>query len=339
MSDIEERFKKVEGQIDLLSSNMGTESIDGKASYIRSEYGASDEIDLLELVRFFWQKKLTILIISLFFAVLGISYSLYLPNMYRASTLLVPTEQEGGGLSGLASQYGGLAAMAGINLGGGDSSKSDQALALAMSWPFVTDFVKKYDLKPLVMAVESWNQKTGELVFDESLFDSEADVWKSKKGKTLEPSSWEVYQEFLKMAAIDLDSKTGIFQLSVKHKSPILAAEWAVLYVKELNLYFQQRDMQEAKQNIAYLKAEIEKTNVTMLQERLHGLIETQMQTLMLSEVSDEYLLKTLVPSLIPEEKISPKRALIVVLFVFIGGFLAIVYLLITNVIKKVSVK
>lgn len=78
--------------------------------------------------------------------------------MYKSQLLLAPAQSDAkGGLSGLAAQYFGLAAMAGINLGGGDGSRIEQAVELMKSWPFLEAFWQRHNLKPQIMAVKGWN--------------------------------------------------------------------------------------------------------------------------------------------------------------------------------------
>ena len=62
-----------------------------------------------------WKKF--ILIFTSAITILSIIYSLSLPNYYKSSTVLLP-ESSNKGASGLS----GLAALAGINVGGGESS-------------------------------------------------------------------------------------------------------------------------------------------------------------------------------------------------------------------------
>ena len=79
-----------------------------------------DEIDLRQLFRVLWAGKWLIVGITFAAAVIAVVVALMLPNIYRAEALLAPNDQKGaGGLSALAAQYGGLASLAGINLGGG----------------------------------------------------------------------------------------------------------------------------------------------------------------------------------------------------------------------------
>ena len=73
-----------------------------------------DEIDIMALVKRLWEKKAFIIKVTCIFAVLGLFVAIFTPKEYTASCVVVP-ETKGGAFS--ASSLGGLAAMAGINLG------------------------------------------------------------------------------------------------------------------------------------------------------------------------------------------------------------------------------
>ncbi|HRH76953.1 MAG TPA: Wzz/FepE/Etk N-terminal domain-containing protein, partial [Cellvibrionaceae bacterium] len=138
---------------------------------------ADDEIDLAELFRILWAGKWIIISVTLAFAVVTAGITLMLPNQYKASVILAAAQKEGGGgLGGLAAQYGGLAAMAGINIGK-DPGKLDQAVALLKSWSFVDSFISKYPIKPEIMAVEKWDKKTDQLIFDLEEYNPGTNAW------------------------------------------------------------------------------------------------------------------------------------------------------------------
>ena len=72
-----------------------------------------------------FKKKLLITVVTLIFAILSVLVSLQIPNKYKSSSLLSVVESKDGmqsALSGLTSQYGGLASMAGVTLPGSEGS-------------------------------------------------------------------------------------------------------------------------------------------------------------------------------------------------------------------------
>ncbi|MDM8160278.1 Wzz/FepE/Etk N-terminal domain-containing protein [Labilibaculum sp. K2S] len=81
-----------------------------------------DEIDLIALAKTLWEGRRTVIRTTLIFMVLGLFIAIFSAKEYTATTTMVPQSSEGG--SKLGGSLGGLAAMAGINLGsmGGGSS-------------------------------------------------------------------------------------------------------------------------------------------------------------------------------------------------------------------------
>lgn len=91
-----------------------------------------DEIDLRELFAVIWRGKWIILAVTALFAVGAVVFAIKQPNIYKSEALLAPaSEEQGGGLSALASQFGGLASLAGVNLGGkGGTDKTELAIQI-----------------------------------------------------------------------------------------------------------------------------------------------------------------------------------------------------------------
>ena len=87
---------------------------------IQNRQIAEDEIDLIELFKKVYNKKKLIFKTTLFAVVLGIVYALFQPNEFTSSTTFIP--QLSSGVKTGGSSLGGLASLAGINLGGMESS-------------------------------------------------------------------------------------------------------------------------------------------------------------------------------------------------------------------------
>jgi uncharacterized protein involved in exopolysaccharide biosynthesis len=71
------------------------------------------------------------------------------------------------------------------------------------------------------------------------------------------------------------------------------------------------------------------------LKQIFYQLIEQQIQTKMLATVRDEYALKVIDPAIVPELKDGPKRALIVILSLFIALITSIGWVLIRLALKR----
>lgn len=108
-----------------------------------------DEIDIMALVKRLWEKKTFIIKVTCIFAVLGVIVAITSPKEYTASCVVVP-ETKGGAFSG--GSLGGLAAMAGINLGAASGGE--------MLSPLMYDkLIKNIDLrKELMQTPINWEE-------------------------------------------------------------------------------------------------------------------------------------------------------------------------------------
>ena len=278
-------------------------------------YSTHNEFDLAELAGILWRGKWLISACALSVAIIAVVATLFLPNIYQARALLAPNQQEGAsGLSALASQYGGLAGLAGIDLGADSSDKSVLGLEILKSRKFLADFVDRRDILVPLMAARSWNPSSGALEIDAADYDAANKRWVRSVSapRQPQPSAQEAYEEFRKILSVTEDGQTGFITVAVEHRSPTIARDWVTWLVEDLNATVMERDVSEAQQAIKYLRAQIANTQLASLQNVFYGLIEEQLKTVMLAEVTDEYLFKTIDPAVAPEKKARPRRALIV---------------------------
>jgi uncharacterized protein involved in exopolysaccharide biosynthesis len=295
-----------------------------------------DEIDLRELASALWQGKWLIICITAIFSVASVFYALSVPDEYKSTVLLAPASSSGGsGLSKLAAQYGGLASLAGVNLGGGSGGEDKVAIAMEIikTWGFLENFIEQNNLQVALFAATGWNRTTNKLIINPELYDEATNKWVQKfnpaKGKKAEPSSWVLYNKLKAKVSIEQDKISGLISLTVEYYSPELARQWVESLVKSINGNLKKRDRDEAIKSIQYLKEKIQETHVSDMQAVFYQLIEEQTKTLMLAEVSEEYVFKTLSPARAAAVKSKPKRALIVVVGFMLGGMLSLIMVLI----------
>ena len=285
-----------------------------------------EEIDLLEIFRIVWQGKWLIAAITFVVAVIGLIVALLLPNVYRAEVLLAPNEsQSTDGLAALATQYGGLASLAGIDLDSGAIDKATLGLEILRSRKFVSDFIERHDLLVPLLAARGWDTDSGELVIDANDYDVASNKWVRDVSppKKVIPSMQEAHDEFLNIMSVKQDKKSGFVTLSVEHYSPIVSKQWVDWLVKDINSTIMLQDVSEAEQAIAYLRDQIESTSVADLRAVFSRLVEEQTKTVMLAKISPEYVFRTVDPAVVPEFKARPNRMLIILFATALGGFAA----------------
>lgn len=300
---------------------------------------ASDEIDLRELISVIWQGKWLIIAVTTVFAVVSVIFAIMQPNIYKSEALLAPaSEEQGGGLSALASQFGGLASLAGVNLGSkGGVDKTQMAIEVMKSRQFASEFIQKHQLLPNLMAAKEWNINDNTISYDESLYDASSNKWvrEAKAPYKPEPSMQEAFKVFSKIVKVDAAKDTGMVTVSVEHLSPSVAQQWVNWLVEDINKVMKDRDVAEANRSSEFLNKQIAQTNVADIKAILYKLIEEQAKTIMFAEVRDEYIFKTIDPALVPEEKAKPKRALICVLGTMFGGMLGLIFVLVRYFFRK----
>jgi len=296
-----------------------------------------DEIDLRELFSVLWAGKVKIIAITAVFAVASVIYALSVPNQYKATALLAPAQSDGGGLSGALGQLGGLASLAGVSIGGGESSESQIAQEIMKSWSFVEGFIADNDLAVEVYAAEGWSKGSNELQINQDAYDSEGSEWliEDDSGVVGPPSSWQLFKAFSERVAVSEDKKSGLVSVSIEYYSPQIAKQWLDLYISAINKHMQARQVEKVSNNISYLEAQIGKTSIAEMREVFYTIIEEQTKNKMVAEASPDYAFVAVSPSMVPEEKSQPKRALICILGTLLGGMLSVLLVLVMHYAKK----
>ncbi|MES1192562.1 MAG: Wzz/FepE/Etk N-terminal domain-containing protein [Steroidobacter sp.] len=279
----------------------------------------NDEIDLRELFSVLWSRKWFIAGFTALFAVVAVVVALWLPNKYKSTAVLAPVSSSS--LDSVASQLGGLAALAGITLGNGQEDESQIAMEVMQSWNFIDKFIKQNNLQVDVFAVKGWNRDADKLIIDDSLYDAASHKWirTPPKGKTVEPTSWELFKKFSKMLDVTADKKTGLVSVSIEYYSPQIAKQWVDKFVDAINDHMRERKLEESSKNIEYLQDQINKTSIAQMQEVLYQLMENEIKNKMVAEASPEYEFATVSKAMVPEEKTRPMRLLIVIVATLLG--------------------
>ena len=305
---------------------------------VQNDTQYDDEIDLRELFMVLWAGKIKIIAITALFAIASVIYALSVPNQYKATALLAPAQSSGGGLSGALGQLGGLASLAGVSIGGGESSEAQIAQEIMKSWNFIESFIADNDLAVEVFAAEGWSKGSNTLKIDDDVYDVEKNEWLIEDDDTGElrpPSSWKLFEKFSEQLAVSEDKKSGLVSVSIEYYSPQIAKQWLDMYVSAVNAHMQQRQVAKVTNNINYLQAQIEKTSIAEMREVFYTIIEEQTKNKMVAEASPEYAFVAVSPSMVPEEKSQPKRALICILGTLLGGMLSVLLVLIMHYTKK----
>lgn len=298
------------------------ESLSEKA-YAQQDH--DDEIDLRQLLGTLWAGKWLILTMTILFAAGGVAYALSKPDIYQSSVLLAPANEESG-MGDLSGQLGGLASLAGINIGSGGSDQTVIAKEVLRSRAFLADFIERHNLAVSLMAVKSWNIEKSEWLYNREVYNPETDQWlPDEDGKSQKPTDWDLVKAFReKHLSVSENKENGMVTFSVKSLSPTAAQQWAQWLVEDINEHMRHQDVAEAEARIDYLENKLTDTNIAGMQQVFYQLIESETRTVMLANAQREYVFKTIDPAVVPQEKSEPKRALIAILAIMLGGMLGI---------------
>lgn len=266
--------------------------------------GQSRQLSLLDIARFLWRNKLILTASILFFAISAIVLAFTLRPTYRSVVVFSPTENSSVGLGPLGGDLGGLAALAGINIGSG-GKKSDEALAFLRSRAFTAGFIQRHELMPVLFA-RQW--------------DSVGKAWRVTGADV--PTIADAVDKFSnKIRQIGEDRRTGIVTLSILWTDRVVAADWANEIVAEADGALRARALAEQRRSIEYLKAEAAQTTVIEVRQTIYKVMESELKNAMLARTRDAFAFRVLDPAVPRDSKDreSPRRSLIVLLGAAVG--------------------
>ncbi|MDB2704834.1 Wzz/FepE/Etk N-terminal domain-containing protein [Gammaproteobacteria bacterium] len=290
------------------------------------------DINLKEiLLTLYTHKKIIIYSVSLF-VFLGIIFSLFLPDKYKADTLLIPVEDESN-ISPI-NQLGGLASLSGITLPKPAIVKSELALEMMTSKIFLYKFLNQNNILVDLMATKGWSSNDNKLIINEKLYDQKTDKWLRKVSEPFKPkpSNFEAYEYWIdNVYSIEKSDKTRFIKISLSHYSPYIVQKWSNLLINQINNDLKAAAILESEKKLEYLKKEVSITSDNTIKSMLYDLIETEMQKLALANTSEEFALKVIDPAIVPSLKSSPNRILLIFLSGVLGLFLSSFYVFVRH--------
>mgnify|MGYP001360002501 FL=1 len=294
----------------------------------------STNIDLIQLVKVLWEKIFLISSITFFFAICSVVYSFSLPNIYESRSLISVVKGSGGdNLSSITSQYSGVASLAGLNLPKGYEDKTDLVKETIKSRGFLKRLILKEQVLINLMAVESYDSATKKINYDPEIYDSEKEVWVREESYTQNPKpsyleAHEIYLDKLKVAENEF---TGYLEISFEHLSPDFAHYFLNLVISEANSLIKEDELDRAYKSLDYLKEQLRITQLPEVKLSINQLIKSQLETVMLANINEDYILRPIDEPYIPFKKSRPSRAMICILGTLLGGFFSVLFVLVRS--------
>lgn len=301
----------------------------------KSVINNNSDIALIEIYDILNKNKRSIFIITILFMIGGLLYAVLATPVYTASVIAQPVDERDGDLSGLAGQFGGVAALAGINLGGSGGSR-EEYLAVLRSRALAQQFISKYELKPYLFP-DRWDEVRGGWKADDPGFLTRLRRQLSRFLASISgdsgrrepsdgaPSDWQAYEIFDQdIRVITEDVENGLVSISFRFRDPVLAAKWASGYVELANSVIRARTVDEAKRALDYLVDQAEKSSVAGIREAIFSVIESQLKRIALANARPEFAFRIIDPPVIPEQRSHPRRMLILILSFMLGAMAAV---------------
>ncbi len=283
-----------------------------------------DKIDLSDIFSAVWSQKFSILLTTFIFASIFMVISLTIPNTYTSSALLTPASEEDS-LTNQLGSYSSLVGFAGIQISS-EGGKSAEAMERIQSFDFFKDhflpFIKFEDL----VAAKKWKPKENKIIYNNNIFLDTEKKWVRKSDKGPKPSHQEAYERYLKILAISEDKKSKFVTIKINHVSPVISKAWLDLIISNINSHMRNIDKDIAQNAVDYLNKASSETNLSEIKTAISQLLENQIQILMLTESTEEYVYKIISSPISPEKKSSPQRLLITIFGAFLGLIFGLVF-------------
>jgi uncharacterized protein involved in exopolysaccharide biosynthesis len=264
---------------------------------------------LAELIGELWRSWRLLAACTIVGAAVAVAIALMMRDVYRAQAIIAPVHEQGGA-GGLKSQLGGLAALAGVDIGA-EGGRKEESIATLSSAGLTREFIQRENLLPVLFA-ERW--------------DAAAKQWRSNEKI---PTLSDGVRRFMEdVRSVNDDRKTNLVTVTVEWYQPDLAAKWANGLVELTNERLRAEAMAKSELSTKYLNDELAKAELVEARQALFGLLEGQINNAMMATVQHDYAFHFIDRAVPAERKFSPKRAVISLVgavFGFVAG-IVIVY-------------
>ena len=275
-------------------------------------YIEEDEIDLRELFQTILKGKKVIALISTVVVTLALVYALKLPNVYKSQAVLIPTaEDSGSSLGGL----GGLAAMAGMSIGGGGSMTPDVAFnSLLNNYEFMKKFVKENKI-----VAHYTDENVDENYVFALGFRGIYDLFKSdpdeSEEKDYDAEVYNIIQSMQKNFSIASDKKTGLITVSYSDSDRTYTPKIVNAFLRDASVYLVQNNLRIIDGKLGYFHKELQAADGFELRQSLSAMVSkiVQEKVVMQSKVYYQCDILTAPSESYIKDKTKPKRALIMV--------------------------
>ena len=283
------------------------------------------------IIKIFLLNQSFVLFSFFLIAILSLNYALSLPNIYTAEAVLVPSKQaDRGSGSSLGGSGSNIAELVGLS-GSSSSDRTSKSLKILESKDFFSNYYNDFYFLSRLYAVESFDKSSKSIIFDKDKVDIEKQQWISGKKPTFEAA----HTNFLGVLSIDHDRLDGFITLTLDHQSPDFAKMWLEKIISDLNNLVKSIETIEAENSSEYLVNQLSGNDVLQLNSIFSAMLIEAYETLMLSEISDQFALSYIDKPRVPERKSKPSRAFVSIFIFIIGVSLITIFLFLLTALGK----
>jgi len=267
-------------------------------------------LDLDGLSSGIWRQRKGIGLYLLAGLALGMVWAIISRPLYEVEVVTIPVDAETAGSASLLESFGlsDLVSMASV----GQVSRKQEAIATLRSRSFLLSLISELNLMP---------QFFGE---------GETPKWKEMLGIG-SPGTMGDAVDLLRDEIVEVidDRRSGLVLLRVRWGDRHQSVVWANELVARVNKEMQTRAIERATRELEYLQEELARTESVEVRQAVFRLLEAQLKSLMLANVSDDFALRVLDPALLPDENksVNLSKKARVALGLIVGMMLAFVYL------------
>jgi uncharacterized protein involved in exopolysaccharide biosynthesis len=262
-----------------------------------SEPGASQNMQTA-----FWAlyaARWKIICVTVLFTLAGLVYAVRASPWFESSVVMALSSKK---TMGSFDQLGGIAAIAGLDMG---TNESAEPIAILKSTELTRSFIEENNLVDTLLR-DRWAP----------LSDFGADTDPSRKPDIRDAITY--FQE--KVRFVTEDKKTKLITLSIRWHDPLVAADWANQLVQRANDRVRQRAMSQSQKTVDYLSKELESAQQISLRQSISHTLESELSKLAMARATEEYAFKIIDHATPAKRRQWPKRS-IIVLGSALGGF------------------
>lgn len=261
--------------------------------------------ELTDLLRTLLSRRWFILGAAAAGTLLALAASFLVTPIFRGeSVVVIDGDDADRGLAGLVGELGGLASLAGVNLGG-MSAGADEVLAYLQGREMGMKFIREQGLADAIIKAPHLRG-----------------VLSGREALTEDQKSREAYRLFAsEVRSVQFDKKAGVTRIIMDWPDPDVAADWANSYVALADAALRKRALDGYQGRREFLEKELETTNQVDLRNAVAKLLDSQLRLAMVANSRGEFALKTIDPAVpaLPRDRISPRRA-VYATFGFLAG-------------------